>query len=85
MAPRRPDRGNGEGGGTQVLYLSHVPFEKLGLPDLGDEAVPHLNRTIQHGVYQGMIATAALYAVMAGVIIRNRRQQKRDETAGGES
>ena len=25
-----------EGGGTQVLYLSHVPFEKLGLPELGD-------------------------------------------------
>ena len=25
--------GETDGGGTQVLYLSHVPFEKLGLPD----------------------------------------------------
>src|SRR5262249_20062754 len=29
--------GETDGGGTQVLYLSHVPFEKLGLPALGDE------------------------------------------------
>jgi len=32
--------GETEGGGTQVLYLSHVPFEKLGLAALGEAAVP---------------------------------------------
>ena len=75
--------GEHDGGGTQVLYLSHVPFEKLGLPELGDEAVPKLNRTIQHGVYQGMIAPAALYVVLGGVMLRNRRAGKKDK--GGES
>ena len=75
--------GEHDGGGTQVMYISHVPFEKLGLPDLGEEAVPSLNRQIQHGVYKGMVAPAALYAVLGGVMLRNRRAGKDDE--GGES
>jgi Fe-S-cluster-containing dehydrogenase component len=74
-----------DGGGTQVIYLSHVPFEKLGLPELGNEPVPELNRTIQHGIYKGMIAPAALYAVMGAVAMRNRRAGKKDDDKGGES
>lgn len=35
--------GQHDAGGTSVLYLSSVPFEKLGLPDLGDEPIPELN------------------------------------------
>ncbi|MCB1182272.1 hydrogenase 2 operon protein HybA [bacterium] len=73
--------GEHDGGGTQVLYLSHVPFEKLGLPTLGEKSVPSLNRTIQHGIYKGMIAPAALYAVMGGVMLRNRKKN-RDEEGG---
>ena len=75
--------GEQDGGGTQVLYLSHVPFEKLGLPELSEVAVPSLNRQIQHGVYKGMIAPAALYAVLGGVMLRNRSTRKKDQ--GGES
>ena len=75
--------GEHDGGGTQVLYLSHVPFDKLGLPELGAESHAMTNRTIQHSVYQGMIAPAALYAVLGGVMLRNRR--KGNDDAGGES
>lgn len=32
--------GKDDVGGTSVLYLSHVPFEKLGLEDLGTDPVP---------------------------------------------
>ncbi len=74
--------GETDGGGTQVLYLSHVPFEKLGFPELGENSVPELNRQIQHGVYKGMIAPAALYAVLGGVMLRNRRS---NDDEGGES
>jgi formate dehydrogenase beta subunit len=35
--------GKDDAGGTSVLYLSPVSFEKLGLPDLGDEPVPRLS------------------------------------------
>lgn len=71
--------GETDGGGTQCLYLSHVPFEDLGLPELGEEAVPSLNRQVQHGIYQGFIAPVALYAVLGGVMWRNRRATRRAE------
>jgi formate dehydrogenase beta subunit len=32
--------GEQEAGGTLQLYLSHVPFEQLGLPTLGPDALP---------------------------------------------
>jgi Fe-S-cluster-containing dehydrogenase component len=78
--------GERDAGGTQCLYLSHIPFENLGLPEIGDEAVPSLNRQVQHGIYQGFIAPVALYAVLGGVMIRNRRHKKGEagEEAGDE-
>lgn len=78
-----PDRyvnkvyGETDGGGTQCLYLSHVPFEDLGLPDLGDTSHTSLNRQVQHGVYQGFIGPVALYAVLGGVAFRNRRANQK--------
>jgi len=83
-----PDRyvpkifGEKDGGGTQVLYVSHIDFDKLGLPELEETGHADLNRSIQHGVYKGMIAPVALFAVLGGVIIRNRNAEK---DAGGES
>ena len=65
--------GEHDGGGTQVLYLSHVPFEKLGLPELGESPAPELATTVQHGIYKGFIAPAALYALLGAVAFRNRR------------
>jgi Fe-S-cluster-containing dehydrogenase component len=76
-----PDRyypkvyGETDAGGTAVLYLASVPFEKLGLPDLGSEPVPKLSETVQHGIYQGFIAPAALYAGCAFLMWRNRRAE----------
>jgi len=73
-----PDRyvprvyGETEAGGTQVLYLSHVPFEKLGLPAYGPEAVPRTAYAIQEGLYQGFVAPVVLYAALGAVMWRNR-------------
>lgn len=73
-----PDRyvphvyGEAEAGGTQCLYLSHVPFEKVGFPDYGPASVPEPQRTLQHGIYQGFAAPVVLYGVLAAVLIRNR-------------
>jgi hypothetical protein len=89
-----PDRyvptiyGEKEGGGTQVLYLSHVPFDKIGLPTLSDRAVPDQQRTIQHGIYQGFVAPVLLYGVLGAVMWRNRRKSAIEDAGsekGGES
>jgi len=69
-------------GGTQVLYLSHVPFEKLGFKFDSEEPVPEMQQTIQHGVYQGFIAPAALYAGLGVVLWRNRRKDGVEEEEG---
>lgn len=82
-----PDRyvqniyGETELGGTQVLYLSHVPFENLGFRFSQDESVPARQRGIQHGIYQGFAAPIALYAVLGAVIFRNRKKKPFDEPA----
>jgi Fe-S-cluster-containing dehydrogenase component len=63
--------GETDAGGTQVLYLSHVAFEKLGLPTIAD-SVPAPMRRIHHGLYQGFVAPVALYAALGFVMLRNR-------------
>jgi formate dehydrogenase beta subunit len=52
--------GKDDGGGTSVLYLSPVPFEKLGFPTLGPEPVPELN---------DQLATIILPTLFAGGVI----------------
>jgi hypothetical protein len=81
---RYVDRVYGENdvGGTQVLYLSHLPFEKLGLPDIGDEPVPEVAQTVQHGVYRGFITPAVLYALLGAVLLRNRRKGASEDREG---
>jgi Fe-S-cluster-containing dehydrogenase component len=74
--------GEVEAGDTQVLYLSNVPFEKLGLPSFGPQGVPHTCYTVQEGLYKGFVAPVALYAVLAGVMLRNRRAAGHAEEAG---
>jgi Fe-S-cluster-containing dehydrogenase component len=61
-------------GGTQVLYLSHVPFEKLGFRFQQDQPVPEMQQTIQHGIYQGFAAPLAFYALLGAVMFRNRKR-----------
>ncbi len=65
--------GETEGGGTQCLYISHVPFDRLGLPMLDDRPAPELARSIQHTVYKGFIAPVVLYGALGLVMLRNRR------------
>ncbi len=68
--------GEHEVGGTQVLYLSHVPFEDLGFTRDSTEAVPSLQQSIQHGIYQGFVAPAALYALLGVVMFKNKRTNR---------
>ena len=65
--------GETDGGGTQCLYISHVPFEQIGLPVLGEQSTPTLQRTIQHSIYKGFAAPVALYGLLGLVLLRNRK------------
>jgi Fe-S-cluster-containing dehydrogenase component len=82
-----PDRyldhiyGEHEAGGTNHLYLSALPFEKLGLPGLGPEAPAEISERIQHTIYRGFIAPVALYAGLCFVAIRNKNKNGHREPA----
>jgi Fe-S-cluster-containing dehydrogenase component len=72
--------GESEAGGTQVLYLSHLPFEKIGLPSYSASAVPSTAYQIQESVYKGFVAPVALYGVLAAVLFRNRAKEPAKDT-----
>jgi len=76
--------GEKDAGGTQVLYLSHVPFDKIGLPLIGEQGSSHMANSVQEGIYWKLpfVAPVALYGALVAVAIRNRKGGGDD---GGES
>jgi formate dehydrogenase iron-sulfur subunit len=52
--------GEKEAGGTSVLYLSSVPFEKLGFPDVDSKAYPTFSKMALHAVPPAVLAVGAL-------------------------
>ena len=76
-----------EGGGTQVLYLSHVPFERLGLPKLRDESIPREGSFVKRSLTQWGIFPVLAYAGLTFVVRRRWKEHdeevRRTEAAGG--
>lgn len=70
--------GEHELGGTQVLYLSHVDFEKLGFRFKDQQSVPHLQQSVQHSIYKGFAGPVALYALLGAVLFRNRGKAEKE-------
>jgi formate dehydrogenase iron-sulfur subunit len=62
----RPDKyvdhiyGEKEAGGTSVLYLSSVPFEKLGFPAVGDKPFPNYSKAALGAVPPAVLALGAV-------------------------
>jgi len=73
--------GEKDAGGTQVLYLSKagIPFEALGLPNLGNESVPGLQRSVQHRIYNSFLAPAGLFVALAGSVWRAKKSEQAEE------
>jgi Fe-S-cluster-containing dehydrogenase component len=63
--------GEHEIGGTQVMHLSAVPFEKLGKPALPTVAPASVSESLQHTLYHGLIAPLAFLAGLVAVAKRN--------------
>lgn len=73
--------GEQDGGGTQCLYLSHVSFDKLGLPELGEESVPSRLK-YQHTLYKYLAMPAVLYVAMVAIIRGNFSHVKHELVEG---
>ena len=66
--------GEKELGGTQVMILGNVPFEKLGLPTVGDVPNSAISEGLQHTLYKGMIAPLVLFAGLLAAAYRSNKQ-----------
>jgi Fe-S-cluster-containing dehydrogenase component len=71
--------GETDAGGTNVLYLSPVAFQTVGLPALGNEPAPALSEAVQGGIYQGMIAPVVLLGALSVVTWKNARAARKEE------
>lgn len=71
--------GESEVGGTQVRFLSGVPFEKMGYPTLPKKPFVDTSEGIQHTLYKGMAAPAAVFAGLLFVASRTARHPEPEE------
>ncbi|MCG8074482.1 MAG: hydrogenase 2 protein HybA, partial [Candidatus Thiodiazotropha taylori] len=69
-----------EAGGTNVLHISSIPFEKLGMPPLEERSYASISETVQHTIYSYMALPAAALAGLTYIVRRNTEDED-----GGES
>ncbi len=63
--------GERDGGGTQVIMLAGVPFERLGLPLLPIQSQASHSETLMHTLYKGMIGPYAVLGVLFYLVFRH--------------
>jgi formate dehydrogenase beta subunit len=73
--------GEHEAGGTQVLYLSNVAFDKIGLPKLGSTSLAHYATKVTSVIYKWLSGPILAAVVLGAVIKRNwdRHEAERPE------
>ncbi len=73
--------GEHEVGGTQVLYLSAIAFEKLGLPKLGPTSLAYYATAVSSVAYRWLSGPLIAAAVLGAIIKRNwnRHEAERPE------
>ena len=74
--------GEHEAGGTTVLYLSSVPFEKIGLPDVGTKSFPAMSKFALHSVPPAVMMVGA---VLGSTYAALKRRAVRVTTAEGKA
>ncbi len=57
--------GEHEVGGTAVVYISGVPFDKIGFKEYDATPIPALPQSIQHGIFKYWVTPLALFGMLA--------------------
>lgn len=79
-----PDRyvdhvyGEHEAGGTQVLYLSHVPFEKIGLPKLSTTPLGWYGSWVHGIIYNWLMLPAVIYALVSWIMFKRWKEHEEE-------
>jgi Fe-S-cluster-containing dehydrogenase component len=68
--------GKNEIGGTQVMLMAGIPFDRLWLPDLPEKSYVSMTETIQNRVYKGMAAPVVLLAGLMYAVAKNKKNHE---------
>ena len=63
--------GEKEAGGTNVLHLSAVPYDKLGMPPLGERSYASISEGVQHTLYSYMALPAVALGGLTWLVKRH--------------
>lgn len=71
--------GEKEAGGTNVMHISAVPFDKLGMPPLEERSYASMSESVQHTLYSYMALPAAAMAGLTYIVKRNKDNHDGEE------
>lgn len=63
--------GEKEAGGTNVLHISSIAFDKLGMPPLGERSYASISEGVQHTLYSYMALPAVVLGGLTWIVKRN--------------
>lgn len=75
--------GEKEAGGTNVMHISAIPFDKLGMPPLKERSSASIAEGVQHSIYNYLALPAIALAGLSFVIRKNINEETEDQ--GGNS
>jgi Ni/Fe-hydrogenase subunit HybB-like protein/Fe-S-cluster-containing dehydrogenase component len=75
--------GEKELGGTSWMYVSNIPFEKIGLPKFGDDPPPAVTEKIQRGLFSPKFGVPPLLlgGILGAVMFFTRPRKKVEAVA----
>ncbi len=71
--------GEKEAGGTNVMHISSIPFDKLGMPPLPERSYASISETVQHTIYSYMALPAVLLGGLTYLVKRNTDDDEGDD------
>jgi len=75
--------GDKELGGTQMIKLAAVPFDKLGHRPLPERSYASISEGVQHGLYRYLALPVAVLGVLGVVAKRNVKHEDDDDGNAG--
>jgi Fe-S-cluster-containing dehydrogenase component len=71
--------GEKEAGGTNVLHISSIPFDKLGMPPVGERSYVSISESVQHTLYSYMALPAIVLGGLTLLVKRNTDDKEGDD------
>lgn len=71
--------GEKEAGGTNVMHLSAIPYEKIGMPPLGERSYASISEGVQSAIYSFMALPAIALGGLTWVVKRNTEVASKEE------